>query len=225
MRSQRWGTFLLALRNTSKLKMSPELLLIAHEAGAQIRGTEGTVRSPQEGFKSGGRSCQQDDSKSHKTSWWEEQPHSIQNPSGSGVWRHQGPGFHQASKTTATQSKGSKSRRVLCLPRWHETPHCRLSFPPEATSRTSEPRISLRVHPCVIILSALYSLEKNLGSGGGVTNFRDQTRTCTGLMHVISQLISLISRLILGYSRPMLATKSWVLSFCQSSQLIILIVD
>jgi len=28
-------------------------------------------------------------------------------------------------------------------------------------------------------LSASYSLERNSGSGGGVTNFRDQARTCT----------------------------------------------
>ena len=38
----------------------------------------------------------------------------------------------------------------------------------------------------VSILSALYSLEKNTGSGGVVTSFRDQIRTCTGLVHVIS---------------------------------------
>jgi len=31
----------------------------------------------------------------------------------------------------------------------------------------------------VNILSASYLLEKNSGSGGSVTNFRDQTRVCT----------------------------------------------
>jgi len=33
----------------------------------------------------------------------------------------------------------------------------------------------------VSILSFSYSLEKNLGLGGGVTNFRNQARTCTDL--------------------------------------------
>ena len=49
---------------------------------------------------------------------------------------------------------------------------------------------------CVSILSASYSLEKNSESGGRVTNFRDEVRTCTRLVHVISRLISLISRLM-----------------------------
>ena len=31
----------------------------------------------------------------------------------------------------------------------------------------------------VSILSVSYSLEKNSGPGGGVTNFREQARTCT----------------------------------------------
>ena len=31
----------------------------------------------------------------------------------------------------------------------------------------------------VSILSASYLLEKNTGSGGGVTSFRDQVRKCT----------------------------------------------
>jgi len=44
----------------------------------------------------------------------------------------------------------------------------------------------------VSILSVSYSSEKNTGSGGGVTSFRDQARTCTGLVHVISRLISLL---------------------------------
>ena len=46
----------------------------------------------------------------------------------------------------------------------------------------------------VSILSALYSLEKNYVSGGGVTSFINQARTCTGIVHVISRLIDLISR-------------------------------
>jgi len=48
----------------------------------------------------------------------------------------------------------------------------------------------------VSILSASYSLEKNSGLEGGVTNFRDQTRTCTELVLIISRLINLISRLM-----------------------------
>ena len=46
----------------------------------------------------------------------------------------------------------------------------------------------------VSIWSASYSLEKNLGSGGGVTSFTNQVRTCTDIVHVISRLIGLISR-------------------------------
>jgi len=42
----------------------------------------------------------------------------------------------------------------------------------------------------VSILSVSYSLKKkNTGSGGGVTSFRDQAQTCTGLVHVISRLM------------------------------------
>ena len=44
----------------------------------------------------------------------------------------------------------------------------------------------------VSIWSASYSLKKNSGLGGGVTSFRDQVRTCTRLVHVISRLISLL---------------------------------
>ena len=47
----------------------------------------------------------------------------------------------------------------------------------------------------VSILSALYPLEKNSGSGGGVTSFTDQIRICTGFVHVIRRLTGLISRL------------------------------
>ena len=48
------------------------------------------------------------------------------------------------------------------------------------------------------MLSASYSLEKlekNQGSSGGVTSFRDHARTCTNFVHVISRLIGFISRL------------------------------
>jgi len=38
-------------------------------------------------------------------------------------------------------------------------------------------------------------LEKNSGSGGDVTSFRNQARMCTGIVHAISQLIGLIGRL------------------------------
>jgi len=38
-------------------------------------------------------------------------------------------------------------------------------------------------------------MEKNQGSGGGVTCFRGHTRTCTSFVHDISQLIGFISRL------------------------------
>jgi len=38
--------------------------------------------------------------------------------------------------------------------------------------------------------NALYSLEKNSGSGRGVTNFKDQAQIYTGLVHIISRLIS-----------------------------------
>ena len=79
----------------------------------------------------------------------------------------------------------------------------------------------------VSILSAPYSLKKNSGLGEGVANFRDQGRTCIGLMHIISRFISLISRLMFSvvdlyflYSRLVLAKESWVLGFCQNSQLI-----
>ena len=40
----------------------------------------------------------------------------------------------------------------------------------------------------VSIMNASYSLEKNSGSGGGVTNFRGQAQTCTGLVHIITRL-------------------------------------
>ena len=40
----------------------------------------------------------------------------------------------------------------------------------------------------ISIWSASYSLEKNLGSGEGVTNFRNRARTCTELVHIISNL-------------------------------------
>ena len=48
----------------------------------------------------------------------------------------------------------------------------------------------------VSILSVTYSLEKNLRSDRGVTNFRDQAQTCTRLVHVIRRLINLISGLM-----------------------------
>ena len=35
----------------------------------------------------------------------------------------------------------------------------------------------------VSIWSDSYSLEKNSSSGGGVTNFRDQARTCTSIVN------------------------------------------
>jgi len=38
----------------------------------------------------------------------------------------------------------------------------------------------------VSIWSASYSLEKIQGSGGGVTNFRDQAQTCTGFVRIVS---------------------------------------
>ena len=47
----------------------------------------------------------------------------------------------------------------------------------------------------VSILNVPYSLEKNQGSGGGVTSVRDHAYTCTCFVHVISQLIGFISRL------------------------------
>ena len=71
-------------------------------------------------------------------------------------------------------------------------------------------------------MSCIY-WKKNSDSGGGVTNFRNQAWTCTRVVHVISRLISLISRLMFSlvglyflYSRLILATE-----FCQSSRLII----
>ena len=39
----------------------------------------------------------------------------------------------------------------------------------------------------VSIWSASYSLEKNSDSGGEVTSFTNQARTCTCTVHVISQ--------------------------------------
>ena len=42
---------------------------------------------------------------------------------------------------------------------------------------------------------ASYSLKKNQGSGGGITNFRDQARKCIYFVHVVNRLIGLISRL------------------------------
>jgi len=65
----------------------------------------------------------------------------------------------------------------------------------------------------VRILSVSYSWEKSSGSGEGVANFRNQAQACTKLVHVISRLISLIDRLLLGYNQLVLATKSWVLGF------------
>jgi len=74
--------------------------------------------------------------------------------------------------------------------------------------------------------SASYSLEKNQGLSGGVTNFRDYARTCTSSMHInlqiesrvlglcySSRLIYWYSRLILGPSRLMSDSDSffWVL--------------
>jgi len=50
----------------------------------------------------------------------------------------------------------------------------------------------------VSIWSASYSLEKNSGSGEGVISFTNQAWTCTSIVHVISQLIGVISRLGLG---------------------------
>ena len=47
----------------------------------------------------------------------------------------------------------------------------------------------------VSILSASYSLEKNSGSGGGITSLINQARTCTSIVRIISRLIGLISRL------------------------------
>ena len=47
----------------------------------------------------------------------------------------------------------------------------------------------------LVFESASYSLEKNSGSDGGVTSFTNQARTCTCIVHVISRLIGLISRL------------------------------
>jgi len=47
----------------------------------------------------------------------------------------------------------------------------------------------------VSILSTSYSLEKNQGSGGGVTNTRGHARTCTGFVQIISRIIDFISRL------------------------------
>jgi len=45
------------------------------------------------------------------------------------------------------------------------------------------------------IWSASYSLEKNLGSGKDVSSFTNQAWACIGIVHVISRLIGLISRL------------------------------
>jgi len=50
----------------------------------------------------------------------------------------------------------------------------------------------------VSIWSASYSLEKNSNSGGDVTSFTNQTETCSCIVHIISRLIGLISRLGLG---------------------------
>ena len=47
----------------------------------------------------------------------------------------------------------------------------------------------------VNIWSVSYSLEKNSVLDGGVTSFTNQARTCTGIVHIISWLIGLISRL------------------------------
>ena len=53
------------------------------------------------------------------------------------------------------------------------------------------------VIPCVSILSVSYSLKKNTGSGGGVTSIRDQAQICARLVHIISRLITLFSRLMI----------------------------
>ena len=47
----------------------------------------------------------------------------------------------------------------------------------------------------VSIWSVSYSLEKNSGSGGDVTNFINQARTCIDIVHVISRLLGLSCRL------------------------------
>ena len=47
----------------------------------------------------------------------------------------------------------------------------------------------------VNIWSGSYSPEKNLGPGGSVISFTNQVRTCTDIVHVISRLIGIISRL------------------------------
>ena len=51
-------------------------------------------------------------------------------------------------------------------------------------------------HIFVSFLSVSYSLKKNSGSGGGVTNLKDQARTCTELVYAISRLIRFINRLM-----------------------------
>ena len=72
----------------------------------------------------------------------------------------------------------------------------------------------------VSILSTSYSLEKNQGSGGGVTNTIGHARTCTGFVHIISRIIGFISRLG-SISRLGLVTEGWGFGFCQRSRLII----
>ena len=62
--------------------------------------------------------------------------HPIQNPRGSGLWRHQGSRFHQAPQIITTQSEGSESRGVLCLTWRHGPLHCGLPFTPKATSKS-----------------------------------------------------------------------------------------
>jgi len=65
----------------------------------------------------------------------------------------------------------------------------------------------------VSILSTSYSLKKNSGSSGAVTNFRDQARTCIGLVHVISRLMFSLVDLYFLYSRLVLARRVRFLNF------------
>ena len=46
------------------------------------------------------------------------------------------------------------------------------------------PRSGLPAPLPVSIRSASYSLEKNQESGGDITSFRNQARTCTGSVHI-----------------------------------------
>ena len=80
----------------------------------------------------------------------------------------------------------------------------------------------------ISVLSILYSLEKNSCSDGDITNFRDPAQTCAGFVHLISRLISLISRLMfslvdlyLGIVDYCLQQRVGFSDFCQSSRPII----